>query len=150
MPKDPDSLARACANALNARDAAAQAFEMTIERVAAGTARLSMTVRADMTNGMGICHGGVMFTLCDTAFAYACNGYDRPTVAASATIEFLAPARVGDRLIAEAVEQSRAGRTGVYDIHLLTEDGTQVALFRGRSHELRGTILGEAEPAEEA
>ena len=138
---DSSATAQACARAMYDNDAASQALGMTIEACGPGWARVSMTVRSDMTNGMDICHGGIMFSLCDSTFAFACNAYDRRTVAAGATIEFLAPARVGDRLIAEAKELSRAGRTGVYDVTLTRADGTLVALFRGRSHEIRGRVL---------
>ncbi len=138
---DTSSVAQACARAMYDSDAASQALGMTIEASGPGWARVSMVVRPDMTNGMGICHGGIMFSLCDSTFAFACNAYDRRTVAAGATIEFLAPAKVGDRLVAEAKERSRTGRTGVYDVTLAREDGTPVALFRGRSHEIRGRVL---------
>ena len=135
--------ARDCARAMYARDAASQSFGMTIDEVGPGWAKLSMIVRSDMTNGMGICHGGVMFSLCDSAFAFACNSYDRKTVAASGTIEFLAPVQSGDRLSADAREQRRSGRTGVYDVVLTRSDGEVVALFRGRSYEVRGKVIDE-------
>jgi acyl-CoA thioesterase len=98
-----------------------------------------MTVRDDMVNGHAIGHGGLTFTLADSAFAFACNSYDRRTVAAGAEIRFLAPTRLGDVLVATAVERSREGRTGVYDVEV-TADETVVATFVGRSHEIGGSF----------
>ena len=99
-----------------------------------------MVVRADMLNGHGTCHGGLTFTLADTAFAYACNAYDRTTVALGCQITFLAPAEPGDVLIATAREQSRGARTGVYDIEVATSTGRRIALFRGNAYEIGGAI----------
>jgi acyl-CoA thioesterase len=103
-----------------------------------------MPVREDMVQGHATCHGGLTFTLADTAFAYACNAYDRVTVAQGAQISFIAPARFGDVLLAIAREQSRAGRTGVYDVEVSTVDGTMVALFRGTSYETKGAVTAPA------
>lgn len=126
--------------AMHARDQAAHALAIAVDEIAPGVARCSMTVRGDMLNGHGTAHGGLIFTLADTAFAYACNSYDRATVALSAQITFVAPARPGDRLIAIAREMSRAGRTGLYDIEVATADGTVVAFFRGHSYEIGGPV----------
>jgi acyl-CoA thioesterase len=130
---------------LHARDNAAHALGITIKAVAPGEATLTMEVRSDMLNGHAICHGGLIFAIADTAFAYACNSYNDNTLAASASIEFLAPARLGDRLTATAREQNRGRRLGIYDIEVTREDGTRVALFRGRSAKISGTVL--ADPA---
>src|SRR4051795_272346 len=112
----PDETARRSAGARWAGDRASQALGMALESVGPGSATLSMTVREDMVNGHAIGHGGLTFTLADSAFAFACNSYNRSTVAAACDIRFLAPTRLGDVLVAEAVERSRSGRDGVYDV----------------------------------
>jgi acyl-CoA thioesterase len=124
-----------------ANDAASQALGMRILDVAPGRARVAMQVREDMVNGHRTCHGGLIFSLADSAFAFACNTYDAVTVAAGASIEFLAPARLGDELIAIAEEQTRSRRTGVYDVAVVNQGGERIALFRGRSHQLDGRVL---------
>ena len=126
------------------RDRASQALGMRIVRVAPGEAELTMTVRGDMINGHAICHGGYVFTLADSTFAFACNSYNLNTVAQGCAIEFLAPAREGDVLTARAAERSRAGRTGVYDIEVTNQRGETVALFRGKSYQIKGHVI---EPA---
>ena len=136
-----ETLARQVADAMWSRDHATQALGMAIEAMAPGAATISMPVRQDMVNGHGICHGGFMFTLADSAFAYACNSYNQNTVASACAIDFLAPARVGDVLEAEAVERSRAGRTGVYDITVKVRGGKTVALFRGKSYRIEGEVM---------
>src|SRR5574343_294053 len=109
----------------------AQALAIKIESVGPGVSHLSMPVRGDMVNGHHICHGGLIFSLADTAFAYACNSYNRNTVASACHIDFLAPAKEGELLEAEAVEQSAAGRTGVYDVTVKSrQSGKTIALFR--------------------
>jgi len=133
-PTDPQALAEACARALFADDRASQALGMVIESVSPGRATLAMTVREDMTNGHGICHGGFIFTLADSAFAFACNSHNRATVAQAAKIDFLRPARRGDLLRAEAREISRGGRSGLYDVEVRRDDGELLACFRGNSH----------------
>jgi acyl-CoA thioesterase len=138
---DADALARQCAERLYEEDAASRAAGMTLIDVAAGTAIVSMTVRDDMVNGHGICHGGYVFTLADTAFAFACNTYDDVTVAAGADITFLEPVGSGDDLTATAVELSRRGRSGLYDVTVRTAAGTVVAEFRGRSRSLGRPLL---------
>lgn len=136
------TLAEDCARAMWKGDAASQALGMRIDEVGPGRAVLVMTVRPDMLNGHQTCHGGLIFALADSAFAFACNSYDRATVAAGCSIEFVSAGRAGERLRAEAVERSRSGRTGVYDITVSGEDGRTVALFRGKSHEIKGPVIG--------
>ena len=140
-PTDPQALADAVAQAMWPRDTASQALGMRLEAIGPGTATLSMPVRADMLNGHGMCHGGFMFTLADSAFAYACNSYNLNTVASACHIDFLAPAREGDVLEAQAVERSASGRTGVYDITLRVRGGKTVALFRGKSYRIQGEVI---------
>ena len=124
------------AAAMWAGDRASQALGMELVEVGPGRATLRMPVRDDMVNGHGIGHGGLTFAVADSAFAFACNSYGRTTVAAGAEIRFLAPVRQGDDLVATAVERSRAGRDGVYDVTVRVGD-TEVATFVGRSRELR-------------
>jgi acyl-CoA thioesterase len=119
---------------------------MEIRQVLAGSATLRMRVRKDMVNGHQICHGGLIFTLADTAFAYACNSYNQNTVASACHIDFLAPGREGDVLEAVAIERSSAGRTGVYDVEVRVVDGHAVALFRGKSHRIKGEVIASFEP----
>jgi acyl-CoA thioesterase len=137
---DPQSVAEASARAMFAQDRASQALGMRILEIRPGHARLAMIVREDMVNGHQICHGGLIFTLADSAFAFACNTYDAVTVASSGTIEFLLPGRLGDELTAIADERTRSKRTGVYDVAVRNQRGETVALFRGRSHEIGGRI----------
>jgi acyl-CoA thioesterase len=140
MP-DPQTVAAAVRRGMYARDHAAQALGIAVDEIEPGAAVCRMTVRGDMVQGHATCHGGVVFTLADTAFAYACNAYNRVTVALGAEITFVAPARAGEVLIATARERSRAGRTGVYDVEVTTSEGTLVALFRGTSYETRGQVV---------
>src|SRR5215470_14284130 len=128
-----DVLARRVAEAMLAREGTGPAWGIVIEDAREGFARLRMNVRADMLNGHAIAHGGMVFALADTAFAYACNSRNIATVAQSATIHFLAPAHVGDVLIAEAREVSLVGRSGVYQISVRTADGRVIAEFTGLS-----------------
>ena len=117
MSSSADQRAAAVGEAMYARDTASQALGMALEQVRPGYARLRMAVRADMLNGHGSCHGGMVFALADSAFAFACNSHDVVTVASSCSIEFLAPAQEGDELVAEAEERFREGRNGVYDVN---------------------------------
>ena len=119
-----------------ADDPASPALGMTLERVGPGMARMAMEVRADMVNGHGMCHGGFIFTLADSAFAFACNTYNERTVAQHCAISFLRPAQSGMRLVATAIERSRAGRSGIYDITVAAPDGRIIAEFRGNSRGL--------------
>ena len=138
----PDEVARRSAEAMWAGDAASAALGMRIVAVGPGRAALTMTVRPDMVNGHAIGHGGLTFALADSAFAFACNSYNRSTVAAGADIRFLAPTRLGDVLVAEAVERSREGRDGVYDVTVVAGQ-TVVAEFVGRSREVGGSLVEE-------
>ena len=137
------ALAERVAAAMFARDRASQALGMRIVRVAPGEAELTMGVRADMLNGHAICHGGHVFTLADSTFAFACNSHNHNTVAQGCAIEFLAPAREGDVLTARARERSLAGRTGVYDIEVTNQRGEAIALFRGKSYRIKGSVVDE-------
>lgn len=119
-------------------DRASQALGMEVTAIGPGSATLTMTVRNDMLNGHDICHGGLMTTLCDSAFAFACNAYNELTVASGFSIDIVAPARLGDVLTARCTEQSKAGRTGVYDVELRNQRGERLAMFRGRSYTVRG------------
>ena len=141
----PDELARAAAKAMYEADACARAFGIQIVEVRAGYARLSMAVRPEFLNGHAICHGGLIFTLADTAFAYACNSYNVNTVAAGCSIEYLRPVQPDELLTAEAVEQVLSGRNGVYDIRVTNRAGEAVALFRGKSAQIRGNVIPIAE-----
>lgn len=129
--------ARAAADALLAGDTASQSLGIELLDAAPGWARVAMTVRDDMVNGHGICHGGVLFTLADSAFAFACNSHGEPMVAAGASIEFLAPAVRGARVTATATETSRTSRGGIYDVAVAAETGEPLAYFRGRCARLR-------------
>lgn len=142
MSADTDLVrARACAERMYADDLASQRLGIAIEVIGPGEVEATMAVREDMVNGHAICHGGYIFTLADTAFAFACNAYDRVTVAGGASIEFLAPARAGDRLRARANEVHRKGRSGVYDVRVSDSQDRLVAVFRGRSVTLDKTLL---------
>jgi acyl-CoA thioesterase len=141
MTSAEERLAAAVGEAMYARDTASQGLGMTLEAVGPGYARLRMTVRGDMLNGHGTCHGGLVFALADSAFAFACNSHGVVTVAAGCSIEFLAPAREGDELVAEAEETHREGRNGVYDVAVRRADGGLVATFRGRSASTRERVL---------
>ena len=140
----PQDIARASADAMWAEDRASQALGMSVVAVGPGTATLRMTVRADMVNGHDIGHGGLTFTLADSAFAFACNSYNRRTVAVGAEIRFRAPTRSGDELVATAVERSREGPEGTYDVTVTAGD-TIVATFVGRSKEIGGAFWTPAE-----
>jgi acyl-CoA thioesterase len=137
-------VATRAAEALWAGDAASRALGMEVTDVAPGRATVRMTVREDMVNGHAIGHGGLTFTVADTAFAFACNSYNRSTVAARCEISFRAPTRIGDVLVATAVERSREGRDGVYDVEVRVGE-TVVAELVGHSREIRG-VLFEEEP----
>src|SRR5215467_3117984 len=140
---DAQALAERVADAMYPRDRASQSLGIKVARVGPGHATLAMTVRPDMLNGHAICHGGFIFTLADSAFAFACNSYNLNTVASGCAIEFLAPAREGDVLTAVARERSMAGRTGVYDIDVANQRGETIALFRGKSYRIKGHIVDE-------
>lgn len=143
-PASAQALAEASAAAMWDDDRASRALGMRIERVAPGEAVLSMVVRADMTNGHGMCHGGFIFLLADSAFAFACNSDGHRTVAEHCAISFLQPVREGDRLIATAVEKAKRPRSGIYDVTVKNGDGAVVAEFRGHSRRLGGTLVEAA------
>jgi acyl-CoA thioesterase len=142
-PAEAQALAERVAAEMYARDPASRAMGMKIAKVGPGRAELTMTVRADMLNGHAICHGGFIFTLADSAFAFACNSYNLTTVASGCTIDFIAPAREGDVLTALAQERSASGRTGVYDIEVRDQHGERIALFRGKSYRIKGHVIDE-------
>lgn len=139
----PDDLARACAAAMWADDNATQHLGMELSDVRAGHATMTMRVRPEMTNGHKICHGGYIFTLADSAFAFACNTYNQRVVAQMGQITFLAPGFEGDVLRAEAREIWRQGRSGIYDITVSRQDGARIAEFRGHSRSIKGTHIPE-------
>jgi acyl-CoA thioesterase len=139
---NPQATAEAVAATMYAQDRATRWLGMVIEEVRPGYARLRMPVREEMLNGLRMCHGGIIFTLADSAFAFACNSHNVITVAAACQVEFLRPAKPGDSLVAEAVERYLGGRNGIYDATVLNQDGQTVALFRGKSHSLKGEVAG--------
>jgi len=143
-----DAMASRVAQAMLSREGTGPAWQLAIEEARLGYARVRMTGRADMANGHGMIHGGMIFALADTAFAYACNGRNVAAVAASATIAFLSPARIGETLVAEAVEKAREGRSGVYAVAVRSGDGRAIAEFHGVSREIGGAIVDPPEDNE--
>ncbi len=140
---DPYAIAEACAKAMWLDDRASKGLGMNLQRVAPGEAVISMTVRKDMTNGHGICHGGFIFTLADSTFAFACNTYDQRTVAQQCAVTFLQAVHEGETLTAHAVERSRAGRGGIYDVTVRDSRNVVVAEFRGHSRTISGHLLAD-------
>ena len=136
-------LALACAESMYERDIAAQEAGITLDEVKPGYACLKMKVRADMLNGHNVCHGGFLFVLADTAFAYACNSYNKVTFAQSCDIDFVQAGKEGDELIAIAEERRRSGRTGLYDVTVSRVDGEVLAYFRGRSYQIKEEVIKE-------
>ena len=141
MPLDAQRLAELAGRAMLERDPASRGLGMSLDAIGPGHARMSMPVREDMLNGHACCHGGYIFMLADSAFAFACNSHNFNTVGAGCTIEYLAPARPGDVLVAEAREQALQGKTGIYDVVVLDQDGRKIALLRGKSHRVAGTVV---------
>ena len=141
MHSDPQALAELAGKTMYERDPASQALGMTLEAIRPGYARMRMRVREDMLNGHGTCHGGYIFTLADSAFAFACNSHNFNAVGAACTIDYLAPGRLGEVLVAEAVEQAQAGKTGIYDVVVTDADGRRIALLRGKSHRVAGHVV---------
>jgi acyl-CoA thioesterase len=137
---DLQALAELAGQTMFERDPASQALGMLLSEIRPGYARMTMPVRQDMLNGHQICHGGYIFMLADSAFAFACNSHNHNTVGAGCNIEFLAPGRLGDLLTAEAEEQTLAGKTGVYDVKVSNQEGRTVALLRGKSHRIGGMV----------
>lgn len=137
-------LARRSADAMWANDQVAKAMDMRLEEMGPGYARISMRVRKDMLNGYATCHGGIMFTLADSAFAFSCNSRNEATVAAGCSIEFLRPVREHEQLTAISRERVLAGRTGIYDVTVIDEAGQPVAVFRGKSARIKGEVIGSS------
>ena len=137
---DAQALAELAGRTMYERDPATRGLGIELAQIRPGYARMTMTVRADMLNGHQSCHGGFIFLLADSAFAFACNSHNLVTVGAGCTIDYVAPGRLGDVLSAEGVEQVVAGKTGVYDITVRNQDGRIVALFRGKSHRVAGHV----------
>jgi len=135
----PQELAVAAARAMWANDRASQGLGMSLDAVSPGHAALSMTVTDAMTNGHGMCHGGYIFTLADSAFAFACNSHNQRAVAQMAAITFVAPAQLGDRLTASCTEVTAYGRSGIYDTRVTDQKGRLIAEFRGHSRTVKGT-----------
>ena len=142
---NPEALAIACSDAMHSTDYCAQALDIRLIKTRPGYAEMQMTVRKDMSNGHGTCHGGMIFALADTAFAHSCNNANKNAVAAGCSIEYMAPAIVGDTLTASSQERSRSGRTGVYDVTINNQHGALLALFRGKSHQIKGSLIPETE-----
>jgi acyl-CoA thioesterase len=140
-PAEAQRLAERAAQALSENDRTSQHLGIRLLEVRPGYARMAMSVRGDMVNGHHICHGGMVFTLADTAFAYSCNSYNENTVAATASIDFLAPAHEGDELTAVATELWRTRRNGIYEITITNQRDERIALFRGRSHRIDGQLV---------
>ena len=138
MPQSAEEVARRSADAMWSKDAASKWLGAALDDVGPGTARMSMTVEKHHTNGHDICHGGYIFTLADSAFAFACNSYNRIVVAQHNVITFIAPGKRGDRLTADAREVARYGRSGIYDVRVTDQDGRLIAEFRGASRAIDG------------
>ncbi len=134
-------LAEACTQHMYDGDRASQTMGMVIESVSPGKATLSMPVREDMLNGHNICHGGYIFALADSAFAFACNSYNNSAVGAGAQIDYMAPGKRGDRLTAIATECHVRGRSGIYDVVVHNQNGEKLAFFRGNSRQVKGQVL---------
>ncbi len=139
--ESPSERARRAVRTLYDGDQATKALGMELLEATPGGARVSMRVRTDMVNGHRICHGGLIFALADSAFAFACNSHGDNTVAAAATIDFLASAHLGDELTASARELWRSGRSGLYEVDVTNQQGKRVALFRGRSQRITGKLI---------
>lgn len=140
-----NELAQRCAEAMWGRDRASQVSGMTIEEVAPGYARMRMRVLPQMMNGHASAHGGMIFALADSAFAFACNSRNVPSVAQHCSIAYVTPGRAGELLIAEAREIDLTGRFGIYDVSVTTDDGRLIAQFRGHSAAVRGSVIDAVE-----
>ena len=140
MHKTPQQLAAAAAAAMHARDRASLALGMKLLEVGPGLASMRMAIREDMANVHNSCHGGLIFTLADSTFAYACNSHNKNAVAVTCMIEYMRPAYVGDVLTATGSELGLGGRNGVYDIRVENQRGELVALFRGKSTQIKGEV----------
>ncbi|WP_425258420.1 hydroxyphenylacetyl-CoA thioesterase PaaI [Rubrivivax sp. RP6-9] len=142
----PQAVAEAARDAMWRDDQASRLLGMQVQAVGPGSATVAMTVRRDMLNGHAICHGGLVTTLADSAFAFACNAYNELTVASGFDVNIVSAAREGDVLTATAAEVSKAGRTGVYDVTVRNQRGELVAAFRGRSYTMKGKALVDGVP----
>ncbi|MBL8325800.1 MAG: hydroxyphenylacetyl-CoA thioesterase PaaI [Rubrivivax sp.] len=142
----PQFVAEATRDEMSADDRASRLLGIKVVDIGPGTATLCMTVREDMLNGHDLCHGGLIATLADSTFAFACNSYNEVTVAAGFDINLVASARLGDVLTARGTELSKAGRTGVYDIEVTNQKGERIAAFRGRSYTMKGKPVVEGLP----
>lgn len=138
---NPQALAEAAGAAMFSRDPASQGLGMKLVEIRPGYARMTMPVRSDMLNGHQTCHGGFIFALADSAFAFACNSHNHTTVGAGCTIDYLAPGRLDDLLTAEAIERALAGKTGIYDVNVTNQEGKMIATFRGKSHRVAGEVV---------
>jgi acyl-CoA thioesterase len=138
---EPQKLAQAVGETMFSRDQAARGLGIGLSEIRPGYARMTLRVVQTMLNGHGICHGGFVFTLADTAFAYACNSHNHVTLAAGCAIDFLAPAHEGEILTAIAEERALAGRTGIYDVQVKNEKGETIAMMRGRSARIKGDLI---------
>jgi acyl-CoA thioesterase len=144
----PQETANSVGIGMMANDFASIALGISLTHISPGAAHMQMLVRRDMINGFGTCHGGMITTLADSAFGFACNSYNELTVASGLSVDFVAPAYEGDVLTARAIEVSLSGRTGVYDVMVFNQKADCVAVFRGRSHRIKGkqtVLLGDNE-----
>lgn len=148
LPTEPQALAEYVTAHMYAKDPASQAIGAKLISVGPGMARMTMTVRGDMLNGHQTCHGGFIFSLADSTFAFACNSRNVPTVAAGCSIDYLAPAFEGEVLEAVGIESNLAGRTGLYDVDVFNQQGQRIAIFRGRSYRLRGSVVESSQTNE--
>jgi acyl-CoA thioesterase len=145
LPTDPKALATAVAASMWSVDVATKdTMQMKLITAEPGRAVIEMQVRELHLNGHQICHGGFIFTLADSTFAFACNSYNKVAVAAGCSIEFLKPAHLGDVLTCEGVEQTLSGRHGIYDMRVTNQKGETIAMFRGKSAQIAGTVIPEA------
>jgi len=138
---DPVALAAACGDSMYRADNASQALGIKLENIEPGRAVMTMKVRRDMLNGHSTCHGGFIFSLADSAFAFACNSRNVSTVGQGCSIDYVRPGREGETLSAVAVERHLAGRTGLYDVTVSNESGEEIAYFRGKSYRINSTVL---------
>lgn len=143
QPPDPQAVAEAATKAMWAADAASQGLGLRLLRVAPGEATIAMTIEPRMANGHGNCHGGFLFALADSSFAFACNSFGRPTVGQACTITYLRPGRVGETVTATARHLAQAGRSGVYEVRIADAAGETLALFQGQSREVGERKAGD-------
>lgn len=146
-PASDDAVARDCARTMLAGDRVSEAFGIELVEAAAGRAVLAMTIREDMLNGFGTCHGGVLFTLADTALSCACNSRNERSVAHHCSVIYLRPGKPGERLTATASERSKVGRVGIYDVSVTDSHGATIAEFLGHARVIGGPVIANAEGA---